>query len=261
MFKLNENIEEFKREGYLKLPLLDEQEIGALKNLYTLTRNDAGIEGKKFYTSIWSNNIQYKETVDAGIKNILEPALARILNNFQSVFANFMVKLSGENSQLQPHQDWSFVDESKYDSITVWIPLSAVDKMNGALEVFPQSHKHNNFIRPRFQNSPFNDKISLIQDKFMLSIPMQVGEVLFVNSRTIHSSPPNNSSEDRIAVSIVIAPKEATLLHYVMEKNSQQEAYKLHVSSKFYTEYSCFDYPEIKENTALVHLEEKNFEF
>lgn len=234
----------FENHGYVKIPLLSDDNIKDLKEVYDRFKDEAEIKDKEFFTSIWSENKSYREAVDSALRKILLPILNNCLEDFKPVFSNLMIKKSGENSKLQPHQDWTFVDETKFDSITVWIPLENVQKINGALEVLPGSHKLKNYKRARFLNSPFADNIDEIQEKLMKSIEMSSGEALFVNSRTIHSSPPNLSSSTRVAISIVVAPKEANLIHYVLNPENKDEIFLLNISPDFFTKYSCFDIPD-----------------
>lgn len=124
MFKTKKRERDFLENGYFKLPFLEKESLIAIQSLNESTKNDVGIEGKDFYTSVWSENKAYKETVDQGLKYILEPVLFKYLKGFQSFFANFMVKLAGENSQLAPQQDGSCIDGKEYYSITFWIPLT-----------------------------------------------------------------------------------------------------------------------------------------
>lgn len=256
MFKDKEQLQFFEKEGYLKTPLLSVSEVEELKNLYLETKHSANVDAK-FYTSIWSNDSAYKAKVDAQLKSTLVNALKSKLDDFKAVFANFMVKKTGEGTQLHPHQDWSFVEEPNFQSITVWIPLVNVDKNNGALEVCPKSNLLENYVRARFLNSPFSDNTDYIQENLMKSIPMKMGEALFVNSRTIHSSPCNMSNADRIAVSIVIVPKEAQMIHYVQDKLEPELIHKLNVDEDFYIKYSAFDYPEIANAVEKFSLKAK----
>lgn len=255
MFKYNEDAKAFQEEGYLKKMLLTDNDISAIQNLYKATKHLSGIDNKSFYTTIWSDNVAYKEKVGKGLKEIIEPALALHLQDYKSVFANFMVKKAGENSQLHPHQDWSFTDEAQHFSITAWIPLIDVDKKNGALQVLPKSHLLNNYPRARFANAPFADKIEYISHNLMKSVSMKAGEVLMINSRTIHASPPNLSNDERIAVSIVLIPKEAPMKHWVLDKDDSMMAHELEVQPNFFTEFSCFDYPEISKSLRKIKLE------
>ena len=110
---------QFRQEGYVIVPLLNAGEITHLAEIYSSQESNSQVH-LPFYTSIWSDNVLYKESVDAALKKILVAALEKYLLDCKPVFANFMVKQTGDNSHLIPHQDWSFVDETKYDSVTVW---------------------------------------------------------------------------------------------------------------------------------------------
>lgn len=231
----------FRNEGYVVVPLLSGQDIAELDQLAVQQTPQSEVS-LPFYTSIWSDNVLYRESVDAAIKKVLTKALEKYLLDCQPVFANFMVKNPGDNSQLIPHQDWNFVDEAKYDSVTVWCPLVDVNEENGNLQVIPRSHKLNNFIRGRFFDAPFPQMNNELIDSRLKSLPMKAGEALILNSRLIHASPPNRSRSVRIAASVVMAPLEAELVHYVIEDAASKKSYKkLHITPRFFTDYSCYD--------------------
>ena len=227
--------EEYRDFGYTVVPLLDSADIDKLSKLHEALKKTARL-GKQFYTSIWSDNEDHRRKADESIKDILFPALKTHLKDIQPVFANLMVKATGENSSLLPHQDWSFVDETEYDSATVWVPLVDVTPENGNLQVVPLSHlEFKNFVRPRFADAPFNrEEIS----KRLVDISMKAGEALILNSRLIHASPQNNGNSERIAASVVIAPVEAKLKHWVLSDGKITE---LEIEQNFYWKYSCYD--------------------
>jgi ectoine hydroxylase-related dioxygenase (phytanoyl-CoA dioxygenase family) len=230
---------ELDEQGYTVFPLLDEKSVNDLRLLYERLRKDSGVN-KTFYTSIWSESAFHRKSVDEGIKAIMFPALQQHLHDIQPVFANFMVKQSAEFSDLLPHQDWSFVNEPLYDSVTAWLPLIDVSNMNGNLQVVPGSHmSSNNFIRPRFGDFPFDrEKVKAL----LIDVPMISGEVLLLNSRLIHASPPNTSGTERIAASVVMAPRAAELKHWVASVGNIHE---LSVDESFFWQFSCFDNPVI----------------
>jgi ectoine hydroxylase-related dioxygenase (phytanoyl-CoA dioxygenase family) len=219
---------EFEARGYTLFSLLNKEDIHSLQCLYKEVKEHAGV-ASTFYTSIWSENKAHRKAVSEGIKGILLPLLQKEMHSIQSVFANFMVKESGEDSSLVPHQDWSFVQEPIYESMTVWIPLIDVDHTNGNLQVLPKSHHDlQNFVRPRFGESPFDRQDA---SKKLIDIPMRAGEALLLNSRLIHASPPNLSNRVRVAVSIVIAPEVAPLKHWFIKNNMVEE---LNVDQTFF---------------------------
>jgi hypothetical protein len=226
---------QLRDEGVTVVSLLLAEEIEKLRALFESLKEGAGIT-ERFYTSIWSDNEAHRKAVDAGIKSILFPALQKHLRDIQPVFGNFMVKPTGEDSSLISHQDWSFVDEPQYDSVTVWVPLVDVDATNGNLQIVPGSHKTlQNFIRPRFGDAAY-DRAEAAQH--LVGIPMKAGEALVLNSRLIHASPPNLSGRERIVASIVLAPAEAQLKHWLQKDEKVEE---FNIESSFFWKHSCYD--------------------
>jgi hypothetical protein len=235
LFLNPQNGNQLRTRGYTIIPLLDADAIAYLKSLHAELEPLAGVN-KEFYTSIWSNNEFYRKAVNDKVEQVLFPALQKYIENIQPVFSIFMVKAPGDNSSLLPHQDWSFVDEPEFDSVTVWVPLTDVDQMNGNLQAVPGSHLiYKNYIRARFAGAPFNtDAVR----KDLRDIPMKAGDALIINDRLIHASPPNNSSNVRLTSSIVIAPKEADLFHWIQTNGTIR---KVKIDSSFFWKYSCFD--------------------
>lgn len=245
LFRDNQLQEAFDSQGYVKIPFLDSKGILDLSELYERTKSEVEINSE-FYTSIWSENRNYKKKVDDQIKTTLNHALDNTLIDYQTIFANLMVKKAGSQSKLQPHQDWTFVDEPTHCSITVWVPLIDVDKNNGALALLPKSQALTNYVRPRFGDCVFQEAIPQLENNEMEIIEMRAGEALLINSRLIHASPNNFSQLDRIAVSVVVAPKQAQLIHYIKVDGVQ---YKLDVDTNFFIENSCFSTPNIQQGT------------
>ncbi len=241
IFKSPDLQKQFRKQGYAIVSLLNAEEIEQLEKVYSLQESSSEVQ-LPFYTSIWSDNVQYKESVDAELKKILVAALSKHLIDCSPVFANFMVKMPGDNSQLIPHQDWSFVDETKYDSVTVWCPLVNVNETNGNLQVIPCSHRLKNLVRGRFFDAPFQHLLNDVIVSNLKSLPLRAGEAIILNSRLIHASPPNRSSSVRVVASVVMVPHEAELVHYVLEDRQAKASFKkLHVTSRFFTDFSCYD--------------------
>jgi len=227
--------EELIKEGFIVISLLQQEQIKHLLNVYETTVSTSGVNAA-FYTSIWSDDINHRKNTDEGIKEVLFKELVTIIKDIQPVFANFMVKAPGDASALLPHQDWSFVDEPQFESYTVWVPLVDVNPKNGNLQVVPASHlKYKNYVRARFSDAPFDRDE---EAKNLIDIPMKAGKALILNSRLIHASPPNLSGKERIAASIVIAPKAAILKHWVSRNDLISE---MQVDESFFWKHSCYD--------------------
>lgn len=231
----------FAEQGYIVLPLLEKEGVNTLLHFYIQIEKSAGVE-KPFYTSIWSDDKVHRQSVNDAVIAILFPALQKKLKAIQPVFANYMVKETGDNSALIPHQDWSFVEEPRHDSATVWCPLMDVNKTNGNLQVIPGSHLLNNYERARFADAPFREIEKTELKKLLVDIPMKTGEAIILNSRMIHASPDNTSNKQRIVASVVIAPQQAPLFHWEYELcDDKQLTKKYSIKGDFFYTYSCYE--------------------
>jgi len=243
LFINKELSEKYRSEGYVTLQFLDGVQISDLYKLYDASASQAGVN-KQFFTSIWSDNIEYRRLTDTKIKELLAPAALNYIRDIKPVFANFMVKNTGEGTSLMPHQDWSFVEEPEHDSATIWCPLVDVDSINGTLQVIPRSHRISNYTRARFLDRPFDGIDSHEMEAMMIDIPLRAGEAIILNSRLIHASPCNYSDKQRVAASLVIAPEAAPLFHWIYNPKDDMEIKKLAVTPDFFWQYSCYEYPD-----------------
>lgn len=256
--KLNESIpplfidtvlqDKFEKDGYVKIPLLNNEEVEDLKNYYnSLKHEHIGEYG--FHVSLDSNNKHYIEGVFNKLFTTLTPKLNPVLNDYKSFTASYVTKEAGLQNIVPPHQDWSFVDESKYCSATVWIPLIDVNKDNGALGVIKGSHKLFNY--PRVSPSP--QAKSILSDHLMNLFPyievidMKAGEALIFNNKTIHASPPNTTAITRLGVGIGITQKNAELLHYY-ELPDKETIEVYNVNENFFKEFNNSKLSELYKN-------------
>lgn len=231
LFKNSEIQEQFERDGYIKMNLLQAEEIEQLKSYYLGKHFDNKIEDG-FHISLDNQDSQLVDEVGQKIRSILEPKTHDIFENPKVFTASFVIKEPGLRNIVPPHQDWTFVDESEFTSVTLWTPLVDVTEANGALGVIPGSHHL--FSHPRSSPSP-QSKSPLADHVFTLFpyvelIEMKAGETLIFNNRLIHASPPNVSDQPRIAVGIGVTQQEASLIHYYHVPNSEPallERYKV----------------------------------
>ncbi len=240
--------DKFEKDGYVKIPLLNAEEIEDLKNYYnSLKHEHIGEYG--FHVSLDSTNKNYIEGVFNKLFAVLTPKLNPILSDYKSFTASYVTKEAGLKNIVPPHQDWSFVDESKYCSATVWVPLLDVNKNNGALGVIKGSHKLFNY--PRVSPSP--QAKSVLSEHLMNLFPyvevmdMKAGEALIFNNKTIHASPPNTTSITRLGVGIGITQKNAELLHYYeLPDKETVEVYS--VNENFFKEFNNSKLSELYKN-------------
>lgn len=154
------------------------------------------------------------------LKNEMAPVWERIADevfvDHEVVQSSFLVKHPGPDSVLPLHQDPNVVDEHDYRAVTAWIALDdiTVDVDNGPMHVLPGSHRAGYEWRgTRTVPTYINDLEAL----WAHSIPIDVaaGDVLIMDGRLLHGSPPNRSDRPRGAIAGMFAPRGAPLCHAV----------------------------------------------
>lgn len=226
---------EYERTGYAVVPLLSPEEVSSLQRLY----DDLQVELQSaFYTSLWSQNLAYRQRVHEAITRVMEARLEPVLCDYRICLGNFAVKGSGgiEESRVPMHQDWTVVDETRFTGLTVWCPLIDVNPVNGCLGIVAGSYRFVENIRPNAvldtYFSPYIDVDKLLWEKYLSLIPVHAGTAIIYNSRTVHASHPNRGDKIRVAAVGVAVPREAQLLHYFRHGPNRVEAFL--VNDDFY---------------------------
>lgn len=201
------------KDGFVVIPLLNETEIAALKEIYH-SSNPA--MDKEFYLSIWSGDEDYKREVHHKILSVVQQKIQALLSDYKPVVSNFAVKNPGGKSEFDLHQGINFIDETQgHISITVWIPLQDVFPENGNMQVIRGSHKFfNQPVRSQHYRTPFSHIAPYIKEKYAENLPMKAGEAWIFDHRLLHCSPINQTQEIRIATLNVFVPRESPVILY-----------------------------------------------
>ncbi|MCS6819814.1 MAG: phytanoyl-CoA dioxygenase family protein [Chitinophagales bacterium] len=197
-----------------------------------------------FHTTHFATDKKYKSLVHYKLVEFFSILLDDTFFNYVPVFANFMVKEGGGKNEMPLHADWTYVNEDFYNSFAIWIPLSDTHYENGCIGVIPFSHRLSPNIRgPRIRqwNAP-TDNILISQLGKLL--PMKVGQFLIYNHKTLHFSPPNNSSAVRVAVNISVAPKSVSIIHYCRPEGENDVLKFLVEDDDFFLQYDNFQMPQ-----------------
>ena len=152
------------------------------------------------------------------LAEVLEPVLQRHLDDtlvdHRIVLATFVVKHPGESSAMFLHDDRSYVDERKFRTATMWIPLTDVGPQlrNGGLQVVPGSH----LLPTGWAGSNTPDMIRPFEStlrRHLEPVEATAGTAVLYDTRVLHASDPNLSDRPRVAVACAVAPAEAQLVH------------------------------------------------
>ncbi len=209
--------------GFCTFPLFCNNEVEQLLSLYHNNFSEKKIDS--LYATHNSNPVKQSLSISAAIKKIIFDPFHKIFPEYEFFLGHFIVKGAHVEKEFPLHQDWNIVEESKFKSYQVWIPLQISYPANGGFFVIPGSHKF-------FQNYrsgsygipvvPFDETVKpLVND---LIVP--AGNVLVYHNGLFHASHPNTTDEIRIAVIANFVEKRAPT--YYFHKNDAIGATELY---------------------------------
>jgi hypothetical protein len=210
----------FLRDGAVVLPLLDQAEVQFLLDAYwaAVPELDLG-----FHATMFSPDLEMRRRIDAAVQSVLTPKLIPYLADYRGVVGNCVVKEhSRAGTEVPVHQDWTFVDEAQMRSLNVWCPLVDTNSVNGALRIFKGSHQFLRVLRGPFFPNPYVDLADTIGSGYMTEVPLRAGEAIIYDHSLVHASPPNLSGKTRVAVNLVLVPREAQIIHCYLDRQDPQ---------------------------------------
>lgn len=246
--KLNKAFHEF---GYVVTPLLSAVAVEELKNFYA---NNPNPFGGSFHTTHFATDKAYKKKVHDAIVAAVAPFAQTLLPNYVPVFGNYMVKEAGGNNPMPLHADWTYVDESQYLSLAIWVPLVDTTISNGAFGVIPFSQHLSYHIRgPRIVQwqPPCNE---LLIQKMGKLLTVKAGEAVVYNHRMLHYSAPNNSAGVRPAINLSMVPSNVPVLHYsIPERKDNILRFEVN-NPDFFIQYDNFQFPEKSSEVKMLDM-------
>lgn len=260
---------QFQEEGYIKVPFLDAEEVEQLKQAYFNSLNKSGghlgPQDEKFQTketitydfTFIDKNIDYKKEVFQIITDAFKEKSNDLLDNYEPIIANFIRKKEA-GGEVPLHQNWAFVNEHKCTSVSIWCPLVESNKRNGTLEVVPKSHKRFGEVRgPMIRSELLDINQEIIDSDLMLPIHAQAGEAVILDDSIVHYSSPNQTEGLRLAIQLILIPKEEKSIHFHMDHSKSREIVEtLEVDQDFYMNFN----PWKKPSDQIKRLESFNYQ-
>jgi hypothetical protein len=246
--------QEFDQNGYVVVDCLDKTEVNYLRNVWRDLPND--LSPVHFSATMFSADLAYREKVHTSLRNVFQPLADALLEDYRVCYCSYVHKPArSPQSTVELHQDWTFVDESVFQPIAYWCPLVDVDASNGCLNVVPGSHRLNRLPRglgdPRF---PYTELLGCLQRDYMRQVPMKAGQAFVYTQSLFHSSPPNNSDEDRVVAGALAIPSPSDLL-FLMKAPAATEFSVYKVPDDFYFRHVIGSMPDPKLLAGSVKAE------
>jgi ectoine hydroxylase-related dioxygenase (phytanoyl-CoA dioxygenase family) len=205
------NIQALDKLGFCTLTVFDSSEIEQLKTLY---QNNFGSQDvKNLYATHNSNPIEQSLQVSNQIQNMVSNKLLNVFPEYTYFTGHFMVKAANANHEFALHQDWNIVDESKYKSYQIWIPLLHTYPANGGMFVVPGSHKFfNNYRSGSFDipRIPFVPQFKPI----VTDLRVPTGDILIYQNALFHGSYGNTTNDNRVVVIANFVEKHAPTFYF-----------------------------------------------
>jgi hypothetical protein len=230
-------------DGIIKIKLPTSSFIKDCYNILQLHLTDfPGQYQHGFFQGVLLNDTDIKYAIHNALKEVITPLLTEISPEYRSLAFSFLIKGTGESSKLNPHQDWSIVDERKFTSYTLWIPLSESTPENGTVYAYKGSH----LFKPNIRGGGIPPKYLSCRDeilKKMIPYSLKEGEALLFNSKLLHYSPDNQSTQPRVAIATNLIPNAAKLYLY----NCKDHSKSIHIDK-----YAIPDDFNLRYNNFLI---------
>lgn len=227
----------FEKEGFVKLKLFSPTQIEKLRAYYdkVQSEHEASLQSRALYSSVETGNAELLIEIDQLLKETIMDQVKATFQNYQTLISNFLIKDSGDDTELMPHQDLTFVNEPDECSFNLWIPLQKTDRDSGQLRVLKGSHLISKTLRvvPEYPR-PFLPYLDTIRELFT-NIETEIGECVVINHSVLHGSSVNLTGQPRVAIIMGFCSAEADIhYHYMPNGDSSNIEKYLMKAEDFY---------------------------
>ncbi len=225
---------EFEQNGFVRVPLLSPEACDKLMLQYKAIEEEHLKVGIPFITTSHTNDYSLIKKADDMISAALASPLEKIMCNYTLLFSNFLVKMPDENSATPAHQDSTFVDETEYESVSIWVSLQDTDERNGCMRFIKGSHKYLYSLRPThfypWAYANVRDRL----EEMLESYPSKRGEAFIFTHSVIHGSFANVTTTPRVAVVMAAYPTGAQLYDFFLPKEEKNRVRKYKMNKDAY---------------------------
>lgn len=227
-FKDPELNKAYIKNGFVKFPLLNQDQVTQLKDIYYQVKDKHLTHQQILHSTSDTADYNLIRQVDFAIQRIIRPEVDKVIDQYEPLIGNFLTKEPGPNSETEYHQDPTLVDESQFISGNVWVALQDTNTRNGNLKVVKGSH----LVCPNVRSTPncplYFERFKEELDQYAEEIPLKAGEAVFLNHNTVHGATSNVSQHERIAAVMAIKSKEAPWIFYYWEPGTSPDNVELY---------------------------------
>lgn len=247
---------QLSEKGYVVIPFLNHDEVNALVNFFYESHPK---QQDGMYATAHVADITFRVKMNDFIKEKFARAIESTFVNHRSLGGSYIAKGKGERGTLHPHQDWNIVDEEKFRSFNIWVPLVDLHDKNGAIKILPESHLWLKSYRSANIHSAYSRVNDVLWQK-MVSLFMKKGEALIYDHRLLHASGENFTDEIRLAAVFGIIPQGADMFYY--HKADEQTVEVFESNPEFFLYGNIFEGPKglVSKGKIAYHFPEISLE-
>lgn len=222
LFTDKEISDQYDRDGYIILDLLDEEKVSDLRKLFDETIEV--ISSDELYESSRNRKDETNNLINDRLQVVMEESLGELTGDNEILGGSFFLKTAGSKNFLHLHQDWSVVEEDKFETAFIWCPLQDTDASKGGLFVLPGSHA---FFQNRKSGSLPGMRISFNKDirERVIDLDLKAGQAIVYSDNLFHGSHTNPSEEHRLVATARIMQKGSKLTYYHLQEDGRVGVY------------------------------------
>ena len=212
--------EQFDRDGYVKMKLLDAEKADELYRYFIAQQSDHDVVNGLYQSTTHTNNPDLIRSVDTHLKSVLLPELGKFFQNYVPMMATYITKQPGPGSDTILHQDPTFVDEECFISANVWVALHDIDHHNGNLFFVRGTQRFIHSLRVTPSCPTAFDEIKPLLSENIFEVPVKKGEAVFINHAVVHGATPNLSASPRIAAVLALRSIGSDWIYHYLERGA-----------------------------------------
>lgn len=225
IFTCSETQYHFDTYGFAKIKLLSEEQIELLLNIYN--KYFLNKQVSHFTSTNFIPEKLERYSISKDILATITDSIHKNLTNIKLWNAAFLIKPTGNNTEFNLHQDWTFVDEEHFYSGNIWMPLQDTNEENGTLYVIPKTHfAQIKTFRAQTIHELFFEKEHILKP-FCIPLKIKKGEALIFQHSLIHYSSANKSNSNRIAAVCGFNSSKAILKTHYRISEIECEEYEM----------------------------------
>jgi hypothetical protein len=213
----------FDATGFVVVPIFEADRIAMLGRAWRDMMNP--LQNYPFSASVMTDDASYRDAVDALLGEAFSGPITELFDDYRFVLGNFLTKAPFSDWPIPLHQDGMFVDEARFESVSLWVPLRTVGPQSGCLRVMPGSHRINRAPRGTDRRFPYPGLMETIEKDFLCDVAMPAGSACIMSLRLVHASYANSSPYARVCASALAVPGESALCYMHQEDDAPIDVY------------------------------------